>query len=118
MPFHDQADFNLENLPAILDQLHAAITVTDLEGKMLYYNENATQLTNIKPEYLGQDVRNCHKKESSKKRIDSIIEGFKAGNYEPYTYKTEVKGVPVSVTIVPFIDSGKVSGCIHQVVKM
>ena len=117
MPVHDQADFGPENLIAVLDQLPSAVTVTDLDGRMVYYNESATQLIDRKPEYLGRDVRGCHKLKSSSKRVDEIIEEFKAGNHEPVTYKAEVNGVPLSITVVPLIDHGKVAGLIHHVAK-
>jgi DUF438 domain-containing protein len=117
MPIHAHTDFDLGNLPLILDQLPAAVTVIDLEGRMLYYNENASQFIDRKPEYLRLDVRECHKLASSKKRIDEMIGEFKSGNREPVTYIAKHYDEPLSVTLVPFIVSGKLAGCIQHVVK-
>jgi PAS domain-containing protein len=49
-------EFDPSHLPLILDNLAAAITVIDLEGRMLYYNEYGAQILDRKPEYMGRDV--------------------------------------------------------------
>ncbi|MGD8982642.1 MAG: PAS domain-containing protein [Desulfobacteraceae bacterium] len=57
----------------MLDQIAAAITVIDLEGCMLYYNEYSAQVLDRKPEYLGKNVRFCHEKQESNDRIDRML---------------------------------------------
>jgi DUF438 domain-containing protein len=61
---HDKA------LRSVLDQIPVGITVTDLDGKMLYYNEYCARTVDRKPEYIGMDIRSCHKKPESIPKID------------------------------------------------
>ncbi len=117
MPIHDQFDLNLEKLSSLLDQLPAAVSILDLDAKLLYYSENAPDFVNRKPEFLGQDIRNCHKLQSSNDRIEAMIEGFKAGSREPVTYVAKPYGEPLRITVVPFIVNSTLLGCIQHVVK-
>jgi DUF438 domain-containing protein len=82
---------------------------------MLYYNENAPKFVNRKPELLGEDIHNCHKKELSNKRLDDIINGFKAGSRDAVEYTASPYGKPLSITVVPFLVEGRLVGCIHHV---
>ena len=116
MAIYAQDNLVLENMSTILDQLPAAVTVFDLDANMLYYNENAPQFVDRKPELLGEDIHNCHKEPSSNKRLDEIIDGFKAGSRDPVAYTASPYGKPLSVTIVPFIVNGKLVGFIHHVI--
>ena len=117
MPVYDGFDLNLEKLSSLLDQLPAAVSILDLDARLAYYSENAPNFVNRKPEFLGQDIRNCHKLQSSNERIDAIIEGFKAGNREPVSYIANPYGEDLRITIVPFIVNDTLLGCIQHVVK-
>jgi DUF438 domain-containing protein len=117
MPAYPKSPVDLSDLRLILDRLPAAVSVIDLDGALLYYNENATRFVDRKPEYLGRDVREYHQLESSRKRIQEIIQGFKAGNREPVQYVAFPRGEPLSVTVVPLLVDGALVGCIHHVVK-
>ena len=116
MPSVSQNNIVTENIATVLDQLPAAVTVFDLDANMLYYNEHAPRIVNRKPELLGEDIHNCHEKESSNKRLDEIIEGFKAGNREAVAYTASPYGKPLSITLLPFIMEDRLVGIIHHVV--
>lgn len=117
MPVHDRFNLNLEKLTAILDQLPAAVSILDLEGNLVYYSENAPNFVNRKPQFLGQDIRNCHKRQSSNDRIDAMIAEFRAGRREPVTYIAKPYGEELRIIIVPLILDGTLIGCIQHVVK-
>ena len=117
MPVHDRFDLNLEKLSSLLDQLPAAVSILDLDARLAYYSENAPNFVNRKPEFLGKDIRNCHKLQSSNERIEAIIEGFKTGNREPVSYIANPYGEELRITIVPFIVGRTLLGCIQHVVK-
>ncbi|MGD9033231.1 MAG: hypothetical protein PVJ69_08365 [Desulfobacteraceae bacterium] len=57
MPLYLENEFDPSQRPLVLDQIAAAITVIDLEGRTLYYNDYSAQVLDRKPEYLGKDVR-------------------------------------------------------------
>lgn len=78
-------------LRSILDQIPDGITVTvtDLEGKILYFNEYSAQIVDRKPEYIGKDIRSCHKKPESIEKIDTILSEIKDGKLENYSYESK-----------------------------
>ncbi|MFZ3048648.1 MAG: PAS domain-containing protein, partial [Desulfatirhabdiaceae bacterium] len=90
------------------------ITVTDLDGKILYFIEYSAQIVDRKPEYIGMDIRSCHRKPESIKKIDMILSEIKAGKLEKYQYESERKGTVLSVTISPHKSSAKLIGFIHS----
>ena len=98
MPIFDPVDFDLEKFENIVEQLPASVTIIDLEGNMLYYNEFAPKLLNRKPDYLGKDIKACHKRKSSNKRVIAMIDGFKEGSREPVQYIAKPYGEPIVVT--------------------
>ena len=67
------------DLRSVLEQIPVGITVTDLDGKILYFNEYSAQIVDRKPEYIGMDIRSCHKKPESIVKIDTILSEWKAG---------------------------------------
>ena len=79
------------DLRSVLDQIPVGITVTDLDGKILYYNEYSAQIVDRKPEYIGMDIRSCHKKPESIEKIDMIFSEMKAGKRENYYYESKTK---------------------------
>ena len=54
--------FDAAQIPLIVDMIPVAITIIDLEGHILFYNDYSRQVLNRKPEYLGSDIRDCHQK--------------------------------------------------------
>jgi len=80
-------DFDQTQIPLILDKIPVGITVIDLEGHILYYNDCCAERLNRKPEWLGRDIRLCHQKQESNDRIDQMLETFKNGRKEPNTFQ-------------------------------
>jgi PAS domain S-box-containing protein len=105
-----------KDLRSVLDQIPVGITVTDLDGKILYFNEYSTQIVDRKPEYIGMDIRSCHKKPESIIKIDTILSEMKAGKRENYCYESKRKDKVLSVTVSPYKQLGKLIGFIHSIV--
>ncbi len=103
-------------LRSVLDQIPVGITVTDLNGKILYYNEYSAQIVDRKPEYIGMDIRSCHKKPESIIKIDTIFDEIKDGKRENYCYESKRKDKVLSVTISPYKCLGELIGFIHSIV--
>ena len=104
------------DLQSVLDQIPVGITVTDLDGKILYYNEYSAQIVDRKPEYIGMDIRSCHKKPESIEKIDMIFSEMKDGKRETYYYESKRKDKILCVTISPYEQLGKLIGFIHSIV--
>jgi DUF438 domain-containing protein len=109
-------DFDPRWIPRILDQVPVAVTIFDLQGILLYYNEYSPRILNRKPELLGKDIRLCHQKPESNARIEWIIGEFKKGRREPISYEASPYGKPLLVTVSPLEVEGHLVGCIHNVI--
>jgi PAS domain S-box-containing protein len=101
--------------PVILDKIPVGITVTDLEGHILYYNEYCSKILERKPEYIGKDIRLCHEKSESKSKIDHMLEEFKRGRREAFVYDTIRYGNQITVTLTPVEIEGKLVCCVQSV---
>jgi PAS domain S-box-containing protein len=115
MPISPENDFDPSQFPLMLDQIAAAITLIDLDGRMLYYNAYSAQILDRKPEYLGKDVRLCHEKQESNDRIDRMLEAFKAGRREAFYYEADRYGKRIAVTLTPFEVDGQLTAFIQTV---
>ncbi len=80
-----------KDLRSVLDQVPVGITVTDLDGIILYYNEYSAQVVDQKSEYIGMDIRSCHKKPESIVKIDTILSEIKDAKLEKYQYESKRK---------------------------
>ena len=107
--------FDLDQIPLILDKIPVAITIIDLQGNILLYNEYSSQVLDRKPEYLGTDIRNCHQKPQTNARIDDMLNAFKAGRREEFYYEAFRYEKNICVTLAPFEVDGKLIGCIQSV---
>ncbi|MFH0998132.1 MAG: PAS domain-containing protein [Pseudomonadota bacterium] len=103
-------------LHSVLDQIPVGITVTDLDGIIIYFNEYSARIVDRKPEYIGMDIRSCHKKPESIEKIDMILSEIKDGIRENYCYESKRKGKILCVTISPYKTNGKLVGFIHSIV--
>jgi len=116
MTFQAIEGFDSARIPLILDQIPVAITVIDLEGNMLLYNEYSSRILDRKPEYLGTDIRECHQKPETNERIDAMLAEFKAGRREDFYYETFRYGKNIAVTLSPFEVDGQLKFCVQSVV--
>ena len=115
MTFKAIEGFDSDQIPLILDRIPVAITVIDLEGHILFYNQYSSQVLDRKPEYLGADIRNCHQKPETNDRIDRMLAEFKAGRREEFFYEAFRYGKDIAVTLSPFEVGDKLIGCIQSV---
>jgi PAS domain S-box-containing protein len=103
-----------EELEALLNQFPVGITVTDLDGRILYYNEYSAKIVDRKPEYIGMDIRSCHKKKESIEKIDIILSEIKDKKLDNYNYESNRNGKVLSVTISPYVLHDQVIGFIQS----
>ncbi len=107
--------FDAAQIPLIVDMIPVAITIIDLEGHILFYNDYSSQVLDRKPEYLGTDIRDCHQKPETNARIDTMLNEFKAGRREAFYYEAFRYGKNIAVTLLPFEVDGQLIGCIQSV---
>ena len=108
--------FDTARLKMVLDQIPVGVTVTDLDGRILYYNEYCSQIVDRKPEYLGEDIRSCHKKSESIEKIDSILQEIKDGSRQDFYYESVRNGKTLGITVLPYRADEQMIGFIHSIV--
>ena len=113
---HRKSGLDETQIPLILDRIPVAITVTDLDGKILYYNEYSSRILDRKPEYRRRDIRLCHEKHESIARIDQMLEEFRMGRPQEFVYEADRYRNRVVVTLSPFLIDGRLIGCIQGVI--
>jgi DUF438 domain-containing protein len=96
--------------------LGVAVTVIDLEGRLLYYNHHAAEVLDRKPEYIGKEIFELHKKDASNEKIKSMLYEFKNGRKDPFKYQAKPYGKPIYVTVSPIIEGGTCIGCAQSVI--
>ena len=115
MSFKAVDGFDTSQILQILDKIPVAITVIDLEGNILFYNQYSSQVLDRKPEYLGTDIRSCHQKPETNDRIDGMLAEFRAGRRDDFYYEAFRYGKDIAVTLLPFEVDDKLIGCIQSV---
>lgn len=115
MPYQAVKDFDQNQLSRVLDKIPIAVTVFDLEGRLLYFNDYSQKIIDRKSEYLGRDIRLCHKKPESNAKIDSMIQEFKNGRRQDFYYEAAPYGRRIAVTVSPLEVDGRLMGCIQTV---
>jgi PAS domain S-box-containing protein len=105
--------FDAKLIPQIFDKMPIGITIFDVQGIMLYYNEYSTRIINRKPEHLGRDIRACHSKPQSTARIDAMIDECKKGRREPISYEARPYGKTLLITVTPLEMKGRLTAFLH-----
>ena len=77
---------------------------------------NSARLVDRKPEYLGEDIRSCHKKTESVVAIDRILDDIHSGRRKSVYYETERNGKTLAVTVSPYAVEGEVVGTIQSII--
>lgn len=98
-------------------QMPAALTVLDLEGNILFYNDYSATFLDRKPEYIGRDVRDFHKPASNEK-VDRILKSYAEGSREIYTWQLPRDGNLFQVRVAPLIQDEKCTGLLHVVMPV
>lgn len=104
-------------LEKALHQMPAALTILDLKGNLLFYNDFSTTFLDRKPEYLEQDVRDYHQAASNEK-IDQILSSYAEGSREMHTWQLQREGNLFQVRVAPLIEDGQCTGLLHVVLPV
>lgn len=116
MTRNDNSGLDGDRLHQLLDRLPVAVTVTDPDGRILYYNAYSARLVDRTPEHIGQDIRACHRKPESIVKIDRIFREMKDGSRKEFYYETERARKTLAVTVTPWEEDGQLVGFIHSLV--
>jgi len=111
-----KAGFDLTLLPILMDTIPVGITVVDLNGHIQFYNRFSSQILDRKPEYIGQDLRNCHNTAASVEKIDHMLKAFNKGRQDEFGYETIRNGRHLAVKFSPLMVEGKIIACVQTVV--
>ena len=101
---------------SVLDNIPVGVTVTDPDGRILYYNAYSATIVDRRPEHIGMDIRSCHKKPESVSKIDRIFSEMKAGTRREFYYETLRGGRTLAVTVQPYEVDGSLVGFLHSFV--
>ena len=103
----------LENLA--LEFMGVAVTIIDMKGTVLYYNNHAAKILDRKPEYIGKNAHSHHKKAATNKKFDFMLKAFKEGRTEPFHYEAKPYRKVIIVTLSPIIKDRQFVGCVQCV---
>jgi sensor histidine kinase regulating citrate/malate metabolism len=98
-----------------MESMIVAISIIDTKGILLYYNKHAAEILDRKSKYIGQNIYSHHKKSSSSKKLESMIQEFQNGRVEPFHYEAMPYGETIKVTLSPILENGKLIGCVQSV---
>ena len=84
-----RTELDTRQLAMALEQVAVGITIIDLTGRILYFNEYCARFVDRKAEYIGRDIRDCHKKQESITRIDTMLEELRTGRESEIHYETK-----------------------------
>ncbi len=104
-----------ELISLAVECMGVAVTIIDTKGTVLYYNRQAAKILDRKPEYIGEDLHSHHKKATSNKKVDMMLQDFQNGRTEPFHYEDRPYGKTILVTLSPILENGKFIGCTQSV---
>lgn len=104
----------IEELAKVLEKIPVGITIIDLDGQILYYNEYCSRFIDRKPEYIGKNIRFCHQKKESVEKIDKLLDQLTRGKINEYYYESTRNGKKLGVTVSPFELNGNLIGFIQS----
>ncbi len=104
-----------EIIPLALESLGVAVSIISPEGELLYFNQRSTEILDRKPEYIGQDVHSHHQTEAANEKLDAMLDAFKGGGREPFTYRAKPYGKVIEVTLAPVTKEGELVACVQSV---
>jgi transcriptional regulator with PAS, ATPase and Fis domain len=95
----------------LLEHAGVGVTIVDRGGHVLYYNKWASEHLDRKPVYIGDDVRNRHRRAITNPRFDAMLELFEDGRVEPVRYVARPYGkTTILVTVSPIYVTGELVG--------
>lgn len=99
----------------ILDSLPVAITITDLDGIILFFNKRSSEILDRTPEHIGRNIRECHRNPKSVEGIDAMYSKFRSGRLAPQSYESQRGATRLSVILTVLIDEDKPVAVIQTV---
>jgi DUF438 domain-containing protein len=111
-----QSALDTTQLAAALDKVPVGITIIDTTGHILYFNAYCTRFVDRKPEYIGRDIRDCHKEAQSIARIDAMLKTLNEGREAEIHYTNGRGPNELAVTVAPFEIEGERIGYIQSFV--
>ncbi len=110
----DNVELNIARImPTVISEMPVGLTLLDLEGHILYFNDYAAKILDRKPEYLGRDVREFHKIPKSNEKIGVILDGYKHGDKSEHHWQLPREGLVYGIRVAPLIVNGQTVGLIH-----
>ncbi|MFC3999189.1 PAS domain-containing protein [Nocardiopsis sediminis] len=95
----------------LLDEAGVGVTILDRSGVVLYYNKWASEHLDRRPEYIGGDVRERHRRAVTNPRFNAMLGLFENGRTEPVRYVARPYGkTTILVTVSPIRVQGELVG--------
>ncbi|MFP3555465.1 PAS domain-containing protein [Paraburkholderia sp. SIMBA_049] len=95
----------------ILECAGVGVTLVDRMGRCVYYNKWAKDHLDRKPEYIGAEIYNRHRKAITNPRFDAMLRLFEEGRMEPLTYVARpYDETTIVVTVSPIYVEGELVG--------
>lgn len=95
----------------LLEHAGVGVTIIDLEGNLMFYNKWAVENLDRKPEYIGKNVKNNHRRKITNPRFDAMLQLFKDGRRVPVRYIARPYGkTTIIVTVSPVLIEGELVG--------
>jgi DUF438 domain-containing protein len=108
----EEKDKKMEELIGLaMECLGVGVTIIDTEGILLYYNQQAAEILDRRPEYIGKDIYSHHRKATSSQKVQSMIQDFQKGRREPFHYKAKPYGKTIVVALSPILEKDRFLGC-------
>jgi transcriptional regulator with PAS, ATPase and Fis domain len=102
----------------LLKQAGVGVTILDRTGRVMFYNQWAANRLDRKPEYIGNDVRNNHRRKITNPRFDAMLRLFEEGRTDSVHYVARPYGkTTILVTVSPIKVDGELVG-FSQIVLM
>lgn len=95
----------------ILEYAGVGVTIVDWDARVRYYNKWALDHLDRQPGYIGDDVRNRHRRAVTNPRFNAMLRLFEEGRMEPVRYVARPYGkTTILVTVSPIYIDGELVG--------
>jgi len=102
----------------LLEYAGVGVTIVDRAGNVVYYNKWASEHLDRKSDYIGDDVRNRHRRTITNPRYNAMLKLFEDGRMEPVRYVARPYGkTTILVTVSPIYVGDELVG-LSQIVLL
>lgn len=102
----------MKDLNIVFNNSQFAVTVCDLECKIIYMNEKAQRVFQKYGDLIGKNLRDCHSEPS----IGKIDELLQTGSENTYTI--EKNGIKKIIHQTPWFNDGKIAGLVELSIEI